>query len=82
MSTDNSVVLYLYIRRERNQLSEKELGEAGFWVMVDRSGNSVAPFSSSTGLGRGKPELQEDGKSWRGMALEALGIVGKLSHSP
>lgn len=32
----------------------------------------MAPFSSSMGLGRGKPELQEDGKSWRGMALEAL----------
>lgn len=30
MSTDNSVVLYLYIRRERNQLSEKSLGRQGF----------------------------------------------------
>ena len=43
----------------------------------------MAPFSSAAGLGRGKPELQEDGKTWREMAPEALRESWeKLPHSP
>ena len=52
MSTDISVVLYLYIRRETNWVKRGWGGRVlGDWW--SKSGNSMAPFSSSTGLGWG-----------------------------